>query len=136
MLKTRTIALFYFMARFAIHVLMFAFQGELGLMMVKQCSRAERCGVVTGSAIAGKRLFMDILMAGNAAVIKTQVGIILFANGLLPDVFRFMTGGTFRFLVASGQGITGQAMIKLLFVKADNFKLKSMMVAMTGKTTF
>lgn len=122
MLKTGPFALFNFMTGCTINVLMFAFQRELCLMMVKKRRRAERIGVVTGSTIAGKSLFMDIFMAGNTAVIKPQVGIILFANGFLPDVLRFMTGRTFRFLVASGQRIASQAVIKLLFVKPDNFK--------------
>jgi len=136
-LKILPIPNFFLMTINTIYLLMFPNKPKPRIVMVKIISRRKDFHRMAEGAIIGREcILVIILMANDAILIQSQIGVSSVLEFRVGHVFRSMTIPTINAQMPTHQFISGQIMIEIIFIKTGHLKIAPVMFAMARGALF
>lgn len=118
------------------HLGMFAEQGKVCFTVIKVCRRRKSRRVMAAGAIGGKRVLMDVRVAGSALLAEAQKGFfIVFVIGVL-DMVGFMAIAAIGFPVRAAEFVACPIVVKTFFINPDHLKIPPVVFAVTVEAVF
>lgn len=117
-----------------VYVAVFACQGKISLVVIESGGRSKGLRAMAGSAIIAQGFLVTVLVAGDTFLAQAEVGVLSGSDLPVADQVRFVTVPAIDLLMRTGQFISRESMIEVLFLKSDHLEVATVMFAMAGGT--